>query len=497
MGSPLREFVRIFFRHKGKIGLAFVAIVGAVALFTLLSPPSYRSQAKLFVRLGRENATLDPTATVGQAPVVAVPQSRENEVSTAVEILKSRVLVEKVVDALGPATILNGAPATEDAAGSDHEAALERYRAIITLARRLDVEPVKKSNVVVVSCEGQTPELAQTVVSRLVDFYLDRHIQLSRSPKAQQFLTEQTARQRAQLTRVEDELRNLKNDTGLIAPEWQRQLVATRIGRLEDDLLQTKSALAAAEAEVQRLKEKLAGLPPTQVLGRAKVRNEAADNLRGQLFSLQMLELELRLKYAERHPDVQRARQQVAAAKDLLRQEEVREQITEGPSRIHEETQLAVLRQGPLLASLRAKADTLRAQLGEQRGYLKALNENSLRLARLERDFALQEASYRRYAENLEQAQIDSALEAGRMSNISIVQPATHDLKPVRPRLLLNFGLGLVLAVCASLGLAFVAERLDPSVKTPEDVEQRLGLAVLASVPRLSHGLLNGREEKR
>src|SRR5437764_12111613 len=112
--QPLRDFVRIIFRHRRKALTCALAILAATALITLVSPRAYRSQAKLFVRLGRENATLDPTAAVGQGPVVAVPQSRDAELVTAVEILKSRILVEKVVDAIGPPTILGEPPSADE-----------------------------------------------------------------------------------------------------------------------------------------------------------------------------------------------------------------------------------------------------------------------------------------------------------------------------------------------------------------------------------------------
>src|SRR5438874_1284381 len=143
----LRDLAPAVLRHKGKMVCFFLAVMGAVTVYTILCPRAYRSQAKLFVRLGRENATLDPTATVGQGTVVAVPQSRENEINSAVEILNSRILLEKVVDAVGPRAILYGqeAAASEGEAASS-EAAEERYRAINRLTKKLNVEPVKKSN---------------------------------------------------------------------------------------------------------------------------------------------------------------------------------------------------------------------------------------------------------------------------------------------------------------------------------------------------------------
>jgi uncharacterized protein involved in exopolysaccharide biosynthesis len=199
--------------------------------------------------------------------------------------------------------------------------------------------------------------------------------------------------------------------------------------------------------------------------------------MRGQLYTLQLRELEYRLKYPAGHPDLERVRQQAAAAKEIVGQEEHdREQLTEGPSRVYEEAQIALLKQEPVLAALRAKADTLRAQLEQQRKELRAFNDNSLRVARLEREFLLQESHYRRYADNLEQAQIDRALETERISNISVVQPATYDDVPVQPRPLLNFGLGALLAVAGAVGLVLLAERRDLSTEVSVDVESLLEL---------------------
>src|SRR5260370_316256 len=277
----LRDLAPMVFRHKGKMIAFFLVVMGAVAIYTLLCPRAYRSQAKLFVRLGRENATLDPTATVGQAPVVAVPQSRENEINSSVEILNSRILLERVVDSVGPRAILDGREPSSTEEGDAAAGEEERYRAITRLGTRLSVEPVKKSNVILVSYDGPTPEIAQTVVSKLVSYYQERHIQLNRNPGAHQFFAEQTARQRSQLTRAEEELRDLKNETGLIVPEAQRQILVSRLGRLQDELLQTTGALAAAEAGGRLLRGKLSALAPTHITARIKgARHHAAGNKR-------------------------------------------------------------------------------------------------------------------------------------------------------------------------------------------------------------------------
>jgi uncharacterized protein involved in exopolysaccharide biosynthesis len=356
------------------------------------------------------------------------------------------------------------------------------------LGKRIQVEPAKKSDIIQISYDGPTPEVAQAVVARLTDFYLDRHAHLSRTPAAYPFLAEQAERLHSQLTRTEEQLSALKNETGLIAPEGQRQALVARVGRLEDELLQAAAAATAAEAEVRALRERLAGLPQTHVTSLTRgYPNQAADLMRGQFYGLRLKEFELANRHPEGHPEVRQVRQQVAAAQELLnREEREREQVTTGPNRLYEEVQLALFRQLPLLASLRARADTLRQQLDRERAALRQLDRNQLRIARLERDLDLQTAHYRKYAENREQARIDQALERERITNISVVQPATYEAQPVSPRRLLNLALGVLLAITGSLGLALLAEHLDHSLRTPEDVEANLGLPVLASIPRWS-----------
>ncbi len=77
----LRDLVRVFFRHKGKIFAWCLLVLGGLAAAILVLPRKYASDARLFVRLGRESVTLDPTATTGQ--MIQVLESRENQMNSA------------------------------------------------------------------------------------------------------------------------------------------------------------------------------------------------------------------------------------------------------------------------------------------------------------------------------------------------------------------------------------------------------------------------------
>ena len=182
--SVVWELIRALRRHKRKALAFFVAVMAFVLVITILSPKVYRSEAKLFVRLGRENTTVDSTATLGKDPVVGIPMSRENELNSVVELLSSRPLREQVVDELGPGTVLG----TSLAAADDREpvaasvaspgavrqawesvsvtldrlnlkpALSERDRAIVYLNKRLKIVPVKRSDVVSVAYDDRSPE---------------------------------------------------------------------------------------------------------------------------------------------------------------------------------------------------------------------------------------------------------------------------------------------------------------------------------------------------
>jgi uncharacterized protein involved in exopolysaccharide biosynthesis len=97
------------------------------------------------------------------------------------------------------------------------------------------------------------------------------------------------------------------------------------------------------------------------------------------------------------------------------------------------------------------------------------------------RDKNAQEANYLLYMRKQEEARISDALDESRIINVAVVEPVAVPEVPARSRLLVLL-LGMVAAIVVSLGVALVAEYLDPSLRTSEDVNEFLDLPVLASV---------------
>src|SRR5207244_2388859 len=108
-----------------KVVGTFVAVLAVAVAGIFLMARRYGSEAKLFIRVGRESVGLDPTATTGQTSI-SMSDSRESEITSVVDLLASRGLRERVLDAVGVAAIVPSA--------GDEDDALARAQAI----RRLD-----------------------------------------------------------------------------------------------------------------------------------------------------------------------------------------------------------------------------------------------------------------------------------------------------------------------------------------------------------------------
>jgi len=93
------------------------------------------------------------------------------------------------------------------------------------------------------------------------------------------------------------------------------------------------------------------------------------------------------------------------------------------------------------------------------------------------------EENYLLYLRKQEEARISDALDRQRISNVLVAEAATVPFKP-RGRSLLVILLGGVFAAFASVMLAFVVDRWDPSFRTPEEVQDYLGTPVLAAFPK-------------
>ena len=283
--------------NRGTAILAFVSIMVLTSLAIIFLPREYRSEAIIFVRLGRESVSLDPTATTGST--ISVLESRDNEVNSIRDMLHSRTLLETVVDRLGPEVVLGDEdiPAEllpiDDAAEDDFERS-PRQKAIKLLLKKLYVISARKSSVLQIGVDVSSPKLAQRVLQVYLDSYKAMHTAAHQTPDSNEFFAKQSTLLQKQWKTSMNELREIKKDAGVVSivgaqdilkdqvnetqtqimdVRSQRDATAARLKKFEslstqplvvrkvrDSLIEAKTDLAAMEAELETLEKQMAEL---------------------------------------------------------------------------------------------------------------------------------------------------------------------------------------------------------------------------------------------
>jgi len=487
-GQSLRDVFYIGFRHKGKMLACFLTVMVSVTAFTFLTPETYRSTAKLLVRLGRESVTLDPTATTG--PVISVNQSRANEIQAELEILQSQELIERLVSALGPEVICERAAIKEavfEWLGLKPPAD-NRSSAVQVVMD--NIETSSSSNIIRVSYKAGSPQLAQKVLDRLIELYLEMHITVHQTHGAYEFFVQQSEELSRKLSQYEKDLHRLKDESGFSSLDEQLKLLLGQISTLGEEIGRTSAETKSSRAKVRRLEQIVAELPAQVVVGETTgLPNTAAEAMRQEMFQLRLEESKIQKNYRDDSRIVESIRGQIKEAQAMLDKEKnTHTQVTKGPDATHQQLQFALLNEQVALADHQAKLEAQQQQLAEAKARLKKLNEAEVTIRNLMREISVHETNYLRYSDNIEQARIEQAMERQQIANINVVQPATLPVRPVRPRKLFNLIVGLCMATFGALTLAMLSQYLDHTIQTPEQVEECLQLRTLAYIPRRRPG---------
>jgi len=476
----LRDILAILFRHKRKCLGIFLAMVAVVTLVTFLTPDYYESSAKLLVRLGREQLTLDPTVTTGQ--VVNVQQSREAQLNSELEILRSREVTKRVIDRLGAERFVGKDDAERLNPQALHDAA---HR---VLERNWTLEVVHETSIITITYRATDPGFAKEVVDRLLESYLEEHIAAYRTSGSFEFFDRETDTIARSLGDMESELRDLRNLMKVGTLDDQRANLMDRIGSLERSIAEATADTSATRAKIASMRETLATLPETLVTQETSgLQSSAIGAMRTKLYDLQLREQDLLSRYKETSEPVVEIRRQIAEAENLLKTEQKNfTQVTRGLSSAHQQVRSSLLSEEAALSALEAKTRVLQADLDRARGELQELNNHEVNISALERQMVVAESNYKKYSESREQARIDQALEMDRISNISIVQDPTFVATPVGPNRTLNIAIGILLGIFGALGAAVAGEMMDQSIRTAKDVKQQLGLDTIITIPELA-----------
>jgi uncharacterized protein involved in exopolysaccharide biosynthesis len=489
----VRYLQRALLLHQRLALIVFAAITFTTLAGVILMPKSYYSEARLFVRFGRENLALDPTATTGQ--LISIYESRESEINSLLEVLKSRAMLDRLVDSLSPEFVLFGgepkplARRPEEAQRFDTATPQQpsdlHQRAVQRLERDIAIAAPRKSNIITVQCRAPRPEVAQLIAARLVEIYREEYVRVHRTAGSYQFFADQTLLTEQQWEQASVELGAAKNKLGIVTIDGRKKQLQDEITDIDAKLLTNRSDLSTARARIKSLQDLIAGLPATVITQQAQAPNAAFDNMRGTLFQLEAREQELAATRRDDHPQLVAVRDQLRDLRHVLaEQSPQRIQSTEAVNPSRQAMELSLLSEQSQADALEGRERTLIVQQATLRNDLKALNGQEAQLTRLQQEVELAEARHRSYADKLEQARINRSLDADRISSLTVVQPASFPTRATGPRRAYILALGLVVAAISSLGSALVAAYLQPTLTTTDELCQVLNLPLVGFIPR-------------
>jgi len=441
-------------------------------LFVVFSA-RYESHFKVLLRRGR----FDPV--VSSQPASAMDFARadvtEEELNSEVELLRDEDLLKQVVKMAGLV------PA--DTPDLDRPAEIEH--AVRKLARRLDVDALKKSNLIQVSYKDTSPERAARILSALSTLYVQRHTHLQRPPGEIQFFDQQTAQYEKRLHQSEAELVHFTRARGVVSAALERDIALQKLGEADAAYRQIDQDRVETERRIASLREQLKSFPSRSVtLKRWADNPEVLEKMKTHLLELQLKRTELLNRFEPSYRLVQEVEQEIAETRASIAAEAltpVRDETTDKDPN-YEWARMEMEKAQVQWDGLRARQSDAFTQVASLRTFAQEMQSDSVDQQDLMRAAKTEEDNYLLYLRKREEARIGDALDEQRILNVAIVEAPVAPSLPAHS-ILLYLLLACGLAMAFSVGIAFTTEYFDPTIRTPEEAYRLMEVPVLAWLP--------------
>ncbi len=501
-GLPsLRELLTVVFkRWKLIVLVAAVALAGAIAV-AVLQPETYVVRATLLVDRARADVALAPTESSQ-----IVTQLSEQDLNSEVEALKSRQLIEEVVKALGVGDPEAEAESQAQAAHAGESRSWFRDvlgpkplpkadQMVLALSHQIHIDLIKKSNVIEVSYRSTDPEWATRVVKTFTERYLEHRAERGQARKAVTFFEGQMKTAEQKLADSEAALEKYLQENQFTLTQGpigsdplasQKSLVINRIALLRNEVGDAEANMQDLSRKIDNLKSRLAQEPERLQSPDRTKQDASAEMIKEHLTELELKRDGLLQDFKPDSRYVRDIEAQIALAKRRLAEVTAKVGSIDGTeiNPIHQSLKQELLSSEADLEGLRARHATLQAQVTTYQKRLDSLNEKAFELDKLHRQAQTAQEEYLLYRKKHEEARISEAMDRQKLINVTIAQPAQRPLQPDNASALFIALIGLLGGVGGGLGLAFTTEfYLDHSFTTGPEMERRLGIPHIASIP--------------
>jgi uncharacterized protein involved in exopolysaccharide biosynthesis len=482
----MRDLVAIVFRRKHLILISFFCLCGLATLLLSFVPNTYDAEMKILVKQNR----VDPPVTPDQGQTQRVGNLTEQDLESEAELLRSRDVLEgavaqctvpkPAVDFWSFVPVVNAFGAT---ASREARELLQVTKAARDLAESMQITTLKNSDVISISYSSGNPARAACILRSLGKLYMDKHLAVRRPDGAFEFFKQEADRYKQELQGIETQLASFGQQEQLVTEGTEKEIGVRKLSDYKAALVDTKTAIAETQARIRQLQALSKTTAHRTVRSVRTAPNEALKDLQTQLVTLQVKRTEMEGKFAPTYRPLQDLDKQIEDVKKAIEEAQqmpLVEQTTDtNPTDDWITVELAKARSE--LASLQAGTNAKERAVQEYRSLVLDLDEKNIRRSDLLRAQRTAEEKYLLYQRKQEEARIEQELDKQRILNVAIAEEPAVPVLPEPAPVPLKFG--FVLAGLLSLGIGFVTDFYDRSFRTPIEVEQHLGVPVLASMP--------------
>ncbi len=336
----------------------------------------------------------------------------------------------------------------------------------------LKVTPVENTNLVKISFSTPDPNLSAELANKHVSAYVHQQVLLRshQSADTEEFLKAKLLEIKESLEKSEAALNDYRRKKGiipgLISLDGKDAVVLDRLTDLSKDLTRAQVGRIGLEAEVQLIrKHDYNSLP-------AVMRSATISGLDKDLDTLFADSAALSSQFKPDYPPLAKLQARIHELQ-IRRTGEVAK-IVEGINSEYQEAQ--------------GKEDQLQAEMNRQRAETLNLNDAAAQYAILQRDVDTNHQLYNAILTRLKDVSISDNVQA---TNVSVINSAEIPTVPALPKKSRDMALATVIGLAGGIGLAFVLEFLDNTLKNPEEAENYLRLPNLGVVPEFSS--INGK----
>jgi uncharacterized protein involved in exopolysaccharide biosynthesis len=485
-GFGARDFLAIGFRQRRLIINTFLGLFSIAVVIAIFLPRKYEAQMKILVRHERAESVVSPER---ESPVRWQTEVSEEELQSEAELIKSRDLLTKVVVACNLQEPSSSSFWTslwkKDGDIGDQRVS----RAVLKLEKALTVQPIKLTNLISVSYKSKDPELAAKVLNSLASLYLEKHLAMHRAPGQFEFFHQQAEEYRKALGEAEEKLTSFSREQGVVNPALEKDMSVRKLAEFEAETNVARATMAESRQRIASLEAQLATLPNRQTTQvRTSDNPQLMQNMKSRLLELELKRTELLARFEPTYRPVQEVQEQIAqtrAAIEAAERAPLRDETTDRDP-TYEALRSELAKSKTELAATQARTAAVSSLIRTYQTESQQLDKKELLHQDMVRAAKADEDNYMLYLHKAEEARISDALDRQRFSNVVVAEPATVPFTS-QARWLLVVVLGGLFASLVSVILAVVADRWDPSFRTPEEVESFLGSPVVAAFPKNSN----------